>query len=209
LLLAPQLSINRCICSRRSNLRRVGAPARSYWHPLLGRFVLVESRRWAESRLVTRQRRWADASPGAMCDVRGRFDAAAAMPCLLGCGAAGLSLPLGPYGILCLILLMYIVLGAIMDELAMILLTIPVIYPVIVKLGFDPIWFGVIVVMVVELGMIMPPIGINVFVINSLARDVPLWTIYKGVMPFILSDLVRLTLLVAFPILSTLLPSWM
>jgi tripartite ATP-independent transporter DctM subunit len=120
-----------------------------------------------------------------------------------------LSLPLGPYGILCLILLMYLVLGAIMDELAMILLTIPIIYPVIVKLGFDPIWFGVIVVMVVGIGMIMPPIGINVFVINSLARDVPLWTIYKGVMPFILSDFVRLALLVAFPILSTFLPSRM
>jgi C4-dicarboxylate transporter, DctM subunit len=94
-----------------------------------------------------------------------------------------LSLPLGPYGVLALILVMYIVLGAIMDELAMILLTIPIIYPVILKLGFDPIWFGVIVVM--ELGMIMPPIGMNVFVINSLARDVPLWTIYKGVTPFI------------------------
>jgi C4-dicarboxylate transporter, DctM subunit len=101
------------------------------------------------------------------------------------------------------------VLGAIMDELAMILLTIPIIFPVILKLGFDPIWFGVIVVMVVELGMIMPPIGMNVFVINSLARDVPLWTIYKGVAPFILSDFVRLAILVAFPWLSLVLPSQM
>jgi C4-dicarboxylate transporter DctM subunit len=73
----------------------------------------------------------------------------------------------------------------------------------------QPDLVGVIVVMVVELGMIMPPIGINVFVINSLARDVPLWTIYKGVMPFILSDFVRLAILVAFPILSTFLPSRM
>lgn len=120
-----------------------------------------------------------------------------------------LSLPLGPYGILALILVMYIVLGAIMDELAMILLTIPIIYPVILKLGFDPIWFGVIVVMVVELGMIMPPIGMNVFVINSLAKDVPLGTIYKGVTPFILSDLVRLAILVAFPWLSLVLPGMM
>jgi C4-dicarboxylate transporter DctM subunit len=120
-----------------------------------------------------------------------------------------LSLPIGPYGILTLILLMYIFLGAIMDELAMILLTVPVIFPVITQLGFDPIWFGVIVVMVVELGMIMPPIGMNVFVINSLARDVPLWTIYRGVMPFILSDFVRLAVLVAFPWLSLFLPSQM
>jgi tripartite ATP-independent transporter DctM subunit len=120
-----------------------------------------------------------------------------------------LSLPIGPYGILTLILLMYVLLGAIMDELAMILLTVPVIFPVITELGFDPIWFGVIVVMVVELGMIVPPIGMNVFVINSLARDVPLTTIYKGVAPFILSDLVRLALLVAFPSLSLFLPSKM
>lgn len=120
-----------------------------------------------------------------------------------------LGLPLGPYGILALILLMYILLGAIMDELAMILLTIPVIFPVIIKLGFDPIWFGVIVVMVVELGMIVPPIGMNVFVIYSMARDVPLWNIYRGVAPFIVSDLVRLVLLVAFPAISLFLPSRM
>jgi C4-dicarboxylate transporter DctM subunit len=120
-----------------------------------------------------------------------------------------LGLPIGPYGILTLILLMYLLLGAIMDELAMILLTVPVIFPVITQLGFDPIWFGVIVVMVVELGMIVPPIGMNVFVINSMARDVPLPTIYKGVAPFILSDLVRLTLLVVFPSLSLFLPSQM
>ncbi len=120
-----------------------------------------------------------------------------------------LSLPLGPYGILAVILLMYILLGAVMDELAMVLLTVPIIFPVIIGLGFDPIWFGVIIVMVVVLGMIMPPIGMNVFVINSIARDVPLQTIYKGVMPFIVVDLVRLALLVVFPWLSLFLPSRM
>jgi C4-dicarboxylate transporter DctM subunit len=120
-----------------------------------------------------------------------------------------LSLPLGPYGILAIILLMYILLGAVMDELAMVLLTVPIIFPVITGLGFDPIWFGVIIVMVVVLGMIMPPIGMNVFVINSIARDVPLQTIYKGVMPFIVVDLVRLVLLVTFPWLSLFLPSRM
>jgi C4-dicarboxylate transporter DctM subunit len=120
-----------------------------------------------------------------------------------------LSLPLGPYGVLTIILLMYILLGAVMDELAMILLTIPIIFPVITKLGFDPIWFGVIVVMVVELGMIVPPIGMNVFVINSIAKDVSLPTIYRGVMPFIFVDLIRLALLAAFPILSLFLPSRM
>jgi C4-dicarboxylate transporter DctM subunit len=120
-----------------------------------------------------------------------------------------LSLPIGPYGILGLIILMYIVLGAVMDELAMVLLTVPVIFPVVTQLGFDPIWFGVIIVMVVGLGMIMPPIGMNVFVINSLARDVSLVAIYRGVTPFILMDLVRLTLLIAFPWLSLFLPAQM
>jgi tripartite ATP-independent transporter DctM subunit len=120
-----------------------------------------------------------------------------------------LSLPIGPYGILTLILLMYILLGAVMDELAMVLLTIPIIFPVITQLGFDPIWFGVIVVMVVSLGMILPPIGMNVFVINSIARDVSLPVIYRGVMPFVLVDLVRLALLAAFPIISLWLPSKM
>jgi C4-dicarboxylate transporter, DctM subunit len=120
-----------------------------------------------------------------------------------------LSLPIGAYGILTIILLMYILLGAIMDELAMILLTIPVIFPVIIKLGFDPIWFGVIVVMVVELGMIVPPIGMNVFVINSLAKDVSLQQIYRGVAPMIYADFIRLALLAAFPIISLWLPSMM
>jgi C4-dicarboxylate transporter, DctM subunit len=120
-----------------------------------------------------------------------------------------LSLPLGPYGILALIILMYILLGAVMDELAMVLLTVPIIFPVVTQLGFDPIWFGVIIVMVVCLGMIMPPIGMNVFVINSLARDVSLMAIYRGVTPFILMDLVRLALLVTFPWLSLFLPAQM
>jgi C4-dicarboxylate transporter DctM subunit len=120
-----------------------------------------------------------------------------------------LSLPLGPYGVLTLVLLMYLLLGAIMDELAMVLLTVPVIFPVMMQLGFDPIWFGVIIVMVCVLGMIVPPIGMNVFVINSIARDVPLQTIYKGVTPFIIVDLIRLVLLVVFPWLSLFLPSRM
>lgn len=118
-----------------------------------------------------------------------------------------LSLPLGPYGILTLILLMYVLLGAVMDELAMVLLTVPIVFEVVVtSLGFDPIWFGVIIVMVVALGMILPPIGMNVFVINSIAKDVPLQRIYRGVTPFILVDFVRLALLVMFPALSLFLP---
>lgn len=118
-------------------------------------------------------------------------------------------LPVGPYGVLVLILVMYLILGALMDELAIILVTVPIIYPVMLQLGFDPIWFGVIIVMVTTLGMVMPPVGINVFVINSIARDVSLWQIYKGVMPFILVDLIRLALLVLFPAIALYLPSQM
>ena len=120
-----------------------------------------------------------------------------------------LGLPIGTYGILAVIIVMYIILGGLMDELAMILLTVPIIFPVVTQLGFDPIWFGVIVVMVVTLGMVMPPIGINVFVINSIARDVRIEEIYRGVMPFIVTDLLRLVLLIAFPALSLFLPSQM
>lgn len=118
-------------------------------------------------------------------------------------------LPFDRYGILFFVLVMYLFLGAIMDELAMILLTIPVVYPAMMQLGFDPIWFGVIIVMTVTFGLICPPVGMNVFVVNALARDVKLADIYRGVAPFILADVVRLTLLVAFPALCTWLPSLM
>jgi TRAP-type C4-dicarboxylate transport system permease large subunit len=93
-----------------------------------------------------------------------------------------------------------------MDELAMILLTVPIVYPVMMTLGFDPVWFGVIIVMAVTFGMICPPVGMNVFVINSIARDISLTRIYKGTMPFIAVDVVRLVLLCAFPVLSLWLP---
>lgn len=118
-------------------------------------------------------------------------------------------LPVGPYGVLALILVGYLVLGAVMDELAMILLTVPIVFPVIVQLGFDPVWFGVVIVMAVTLGMICPPVGINVFVINSIATDVSLSRIYRGVMPFIASDILRLIILCAFPALSLALPAAM
>ena len=81
-------------------------------------------------------------------------------------------LGLGPYGVLALIMLMYLVLGCLMDAMAMIILTVPIIFPVITHLGFNPIWFGVIIVMTVELGLIHPPVGMNVFVIKSVVKDV-------------------------------------
>lgn len=118
-----------------------------------------------------------------------------------------ISLDLGVYGTLALILIMFFIAGALMDEMAMIILFVPIVFPVIVHLGFDPIWFGIILVTSCQLGMICPPVGINVFVINALARDVRLTTIYAGVMPFILADVVRLILFVAFPAIILWLPA--
>jgi len=120
-----------------------------------------------------------------------------------------LHLPVGAYGVLALVMLGYLILGAVMDELAMILLTVPIVFPAMTQLGFDPVWFGVVIVMAVTFGMICPPVGMNVFVINSIARDVPLWRIYVGTMPFIGADLLRLVILCAFPALSLWLPSTM
>jgi tripartite ATP-independent transporter DctM subunit len=119
------------------------------------------------------------------------------------------ALGIGRYGVLALIMLMYLVLGCLMDAMAMIILTVPIIFPVITALGFDPIWFGVIIVMTVELGLIHPPVGMNVFVIKSVIPDVSFSTIFYGVLPFIITDLIRLVILIAFPILALWLPSHM
>jgi tripartite ATP-independent transporter DctM subunit len=119
------------------------------------------------------------------------------------------SLGVGPYGALALIMLMYLVLGCLMDAMAMIILTVPIVFPVVTALGFDPIWFGVIIVMTVELGLIHPPVGMNVFVIKSVVKDVKFSTIFAGVAPFIVADFIRLIILIAFPVIATFLPSRM
>jgi TRAP-type C4-dicarboxylate transport system permease large subunit len=93
--------------------------------------------------------------------------------------------------------------------MAMIILTIPVIFPVVTALGFDPIWFGIIIVMTVELGLIHPPVGMNVFVIKTVVKDVSFSTIFLGVLPFVVTDLIRLAILIAFPIIATFLPTHM
>ncbi|MGZ8403205.1 MAG: TRAP transporter large permease [Rhodoplanes sp.] len=118
-------------------------------------------------------------------------------------------LGIGRYGVLVVIMTMYLVLGCLMDALAMIILTVPIIFPVIKELGFDPIWFGVIIVMTVELGLIHPPVGMNIFVIKSVIEDVKISTIFYGVLPFIVTDLLRLAILIAFPIIALWLPSRM
>jgi tripartite ATP-independent transporter DctM subunit len=112
------------------------------------------------------------------------------------------------YVILGFVVIMMMFLGAIMDELAIMLLTIPVLYPVMMRLGFDPIWFGVIVTKLMEVGMILPPVGINVYVIAGVT-NVPMGTIYRGIMPFVIADTLEIILLILFPQIVTFLPDLM
>jgi tripartite ATP-independent transporter DctM subunit len=116
---------------------------------------------------------------------------------------------MAPVVVLWSIIATYIVLGALMDELAMILLTVPIFFPIVKSLGYDPIWFGVIIVVVVQIGLIAPPVGLNVFVIGGMARDVPLTAIYRGVMPFLAMQIVLLVLLTLWPRMALLLPGTM
>jgi TRAP-type C4-dicarboxylate transport system permease large subunit len=116
---------------------------------------------------------------------------------------------LHPIVVVIAIMVIYIILGTAMEELSMILLTLPVFFPIIVKLGFDPIWFGVLIVVVVEIGLISPPVGMNLFVLSTLIPEVPTRTVFRGVMPFVVVDVIRLAILVAFPVISLYLPSLM
>jgi tripartite ATP-independent transporter DctM subunit len=119
---------------------------------------------------------------------------------------------LPPLSVMVAILVIYILLGCVMDSLAMILLTIPIFYPVVMSLDFfglaptdKSIWFGILALMVVEIGLVHPPVGMNVYIINRLAKDVPLVETFKGVMPFLASDFIRITVLLFFPVISLLL----
>ena len=116
---------------------------------------------------------------------------------------------LSPLTVIAAICLIYIVLGCVLESISMILLTVPVFYPLVQHLGYDLVWFGVIVVVVTEISLITPPVGMNVFVLRTLLPDVPTGTVFRGVLPFIVADFFRLSLLVAFPVISLLLPRYM
>jgi tripartite ATP-independent transporter DctM subunit len=118
----------------------------------------------------------------------------------------GAGLP-GP-AIIAGLLLMYVLLGAVFDEVAAMVLTLPVVLPIIVELGHDPIWWGIVNVVVIEIGMICPPIGINVFVLHGMAKTIPLRNIYRGILPFLGADLVRLAIIAAFPPVTLALVEW-
>ena len=120
-------------------------------------------------------------------------------------GAVG-DLELPPAMVIAVILLIYLVLGCFLDALAMILLTVPIFFPIVSSLGHDPVWFGIIVVMVVELGLITPPVGMNIFVIKGMLPSVPLGAIYRGVIPFVVAQVILIVLVLLLPDLALWLP---
>jgi TRAP-type C4-dicarboxylate transport system permease large subunit len=128
------------------------------------------------------------------------------VPAQLATLVGGWGLP--PLMVVSAILLLYVVLGAVMDELSMILLTIPIFFPLVMGLDFGlpkesvAIWFGIMVLMTVGFGLLAPPVGLNVYVVNGMARDVPIAESYRGVLPFLASDVLRTLLLLLFPALS-------
>ena len=139
--------------------------------------------------------------------VFGHFLAVTTIPTEIGTWVS--QLPLPPAVIIGMIILVYLSLGCLMDSLAMIMLTIPIFYPVVTTLGYDPIWFGVIIVLVAEIGVITPPVGINVYVVGGVARDVPLHTIFKGALHLLSAMVILAVLLIIFPEIALYLPSLM
>jgi tripartite ATP-independent transporter DctM subunit len=138
--------------------------------------------------------------------VFGHFMAVTRIP-LLASDFLG-SLPVHPMVVMGLIILIYLIAGCFMDSLALIMLTVPILLPLITRLGFDLIWFGVIIVLVTDMGVITPPVGINVFIVKGVAQDVPLESIFKGALPFLIGIIAVTVLLMFFPILAIWLPSF-
>lgn len=120
-----------------------------------------------------------------------------------------LSLNMPPFGILLMISLLLLVLGSLLESLSMVTLVVPVLFPIVTSLGIDPIWFGIFIVVAAELSYITPPMGMNVFVLRVVAREVPVGQIFRGVTPFVLMDIVRLLLLMLFPALALVIPNSM
>ncbi len=134
----------------------------------------------------------------------GHFLAVTGVPTQFAGWLAGLPVP--PWTIIVMIIFFYLVAGCFIDALALILLTIPIFYPVITGLGYDPIWFGVIIVLVTQMGVITPPVGVNVYVVSGIDRSIPLQTVFRGSVPFLLALFVACGLLMVFPQLATWLP---
>jgi tripartite ATP-independent transporter DctM subunit len=119
------------------------------------------------------------------------------------------SLPFGPTGVIIIIVLMYILMGMFLDTIAMVLLTAPILLPVVVNLGYDPIWFGVFVTQMVEVALITPPMAMNIFIVRGMVPDVPFTDIAIGIVPYLIMELIVVALLIAFPQIALWLPSLM
>ena len=139
--------------------------------------------------------------------VFGHFLAVTRIPFEIAGWIAGFDLP--PWMIMMFIILTYLVGGCLIDSLALIMLTVPIFFPVVLHLGFDPIWFGVVIVLITQIGVITPPVGINVYVVSGVARDVPLDVIFRGVVPLLLALVIGTLLLIPFPWIALFLPSLM
>jgi TRAP-type C4-dicarboxylate transport system permease large subunit len=137
--------------------------------------------------------------------VFGHFLAVSRIPFDIANWIAGLHLP--AVAVMLLIILIYLIGGCFIDALALIMLTVPIFYPVVVKLGYDPLWFGVVIVLITQIGVITPPVGANVYVVSGVARDVPLEVIFRGVFPFLIAMVTGTLLLLPFPQLALWLPS--
>ncbi|MEX0407851.1 TRAP transporter large permease [Aquibium sp. LZ166] len=137
----------------------------------------------------------------------GRFLSLTQLPNVAASWVIGLDMD--PSMVMLIILVIYLIGGTFMDSLALLLLTLPIFYPVSLHLGFDPLWFGVFVVIAMEMALITPPVGINVFVIKGVAKDVPLSTIFKGILPFLAAEIVMVFILLLFPQIATFLPGFM
>jgi tripartite ATP-independent transporter DctM subunit len=134
----------------------------------------------------------------------GHFMAVSRIPFVLADWLGGL--PIHPMAVMAVIIFIYFIGGFFMDAMGLIVVTIPIFFPIVMKLGFDPIWFGVIIVLVGEMGVITPPVGVNVFVIKGIAPDVPLETIFRGIFPFLAALIIATIILVIFPQIATFLP---
>ncbi len=137
----------------------------------------------------------------------GHFLAVTRIPFDIATWISHINLP--PFAIMILIICVYLVGGCFIDSLALIMLTVPIFYPVVISLNYDPIWFGVIIVLITQIGVITPPVGVNVYVVSGVARDVPLEVIFKGVMPLLLALIIGTLLLIPFPQIALFLPNLM
>jgi len=136
----------------------------------------------------------------------GHFMAVSTIPFVLAEWLGGL--PISPIAVMAIIIFIYFIGGFFMDSMALIVVTIPIFFPIVLELGFDPIWFGVIIVLGAEMGVITPPVGVNVFVIKGIAPDIPLETIFKGILPFLVGLIIVTIILIIFPQIATFLPSF-